>query len=341
MRRPIIVLVVLVIAAGSGSAWWWFNHNGSSNGPLVLYGNVDLRQVDLAFNDSGRIVAVLADEGAKVKAGEVLARLDTSRVEPQVAQAEANVAAQAAAVEKLHNGNRPEETAQAVANVDAAAASAHNAELNYNRLITLKESTGGGPSVTQSQIDAAKATKDSADAQLEVTQQALILSKAGPRKEDIAQAEAQLKSTQAQLDLLRQQLKDANLTAPADGVIRSRLLEPGEMASSAKPVFSIAILTPKWVRAYISEPDLPKVAPGAKATVKVDGDATALAGHVGFISPVAEFTPHAIQTAELRTSLVYEVRILVDDPDDVLRLGMPATVQLTTGEPPASSTPVQ
>ncbi len=142
MRR-VIVLLVLLVAAGGGFAWWWFNHDGNGNGPLVLYGNVDLRQVDLAFNDSGRIAAVLVDEGAKVKKGEVLARLDTSRIEPQVAQAEAQVAAQSAAVDKLHNGSRPEEIAQAQANLDAATANAHNAELTYQRALTLKDSPSG------------------------------------------------------------------------------------------------------------------------------------------------------------------------------------------------------
>ncbi len=332
MRRRIIVLLVLIVAAGGGFAWWWFNQNGNGNGSLVLYGNVDLRQVDLAFNDGGRVAAVLVDEGAKVKKGQVLARLDTSRIVPQMAQAEANVAAQTAAVDKLLNGTRPEEIAQAQANVDAAKANAHNAELTYHRLVMLRDSPSGSPSVTQSQIDSAKAAMDSAVAQQEVAEQSLTLAKAGPRKEDIAAAEAQLKGAEAQLDLLRQQLKDADLDAPDDGVVRSRLLEPGEIASTQKPVFSIAIVTPKWVRAYVSEPDLTKVAPGAAATVTVDGDTQSFAGHIGFISPVAEFTPRAIQTAELRTSLVYEVRILVDDPNDVLRLGMPATVHLTASE---------
>ncbi len=334
MIRRIIALLIVVVAAGGGFAWWWFGHdaNGNGNGPLVLYGNVDLRQVDLAFVDSGRIAAVLVDEGTRVKAGEELARLDVSRIEPQVAQAEAQVAAQMAAVEKLHNGSRPEEIAQAQANVDAAQANAHNADLSYQRLIKLRENSGGSSVVTQSQIDAAKAATDAAAAQLEVTQQALILAKAGPRKEDIAQGEAQLKAAEAQLALLHQQLKDATLTAPSDGIIRSRLLEPGEIASAAKPVFSIAIVSPKWVRAYVSEPDLPKVAPGAEATVEVDGVDHAFSGHVGFVSPVAEFTPHAIETTQLRTSLVYEVRILVDDPNDVLRLGMPATVNLSASE---------
>lgn len=127
-------------------------------------------------------------------------------------------------------------------------------------------------------------------------------------------------------------MKDADLVAPTAGVIRSRLLEPGEMASPAKPVVSIAIVDPKWVRAYVTEPELAKVAPGAAASVTVDGYDRALSGTVGFISSVAEFTPHAIQTAELRTSLVYEVRVLVDDPNDILRLGMPATIRLKTDD---------
>lgn len=332
MKRRILALLILaIVAAGAGLALWSLGRDGtgSANGPLVLYGNVDLRQVNLAFNDSGRIAAVLVDEGSKVTAGEVLARLDTSRIEPQVAQAQAQVEAQAAVVEKLHNGSRPEEIAQAKANVDAAAAAAFNAALTYRRL-TMIVANSGTTAVSQSQMDTAKAAQDSADAQLEVARQALVLAQAGPRKEDVAQAEAQLSAVKAQLALLKQQLADTALRAPSDGVIRSRLLEPGEMASPSAPVFSMAIETPKWVRAYVAESDLPRVAPGAAATVTVDGVAHAFTGHVGFISPVAEFTPHTIQTAELRTSLVYEVRILVDDPTDELRLGMPATVHLMT-----------
>lgn len=329
MRR-IVILLIVVIAVAGGGAWWWYDHNGNGTGPLALYGNVDLRQVDLAFSGSGRIADVLVEEGMEVKKGDVIARLDTSLIEPQVAQAEATVAAQTATVAKLHNGSRPEEIAQAEANVDAAKASARNAELSYDRAVLLHEGTS--PAVAQSQVDAAKAAEDSAAAQLKVAEQALILAKAGPREEDIAAAEAQLEATKAALDLLRQQLKDADLVAPTAGVIRSRLLEPGEMASPAKPVVSIAIVDPKWVRAYVTEPELAKVAPGAAASVTVDGYDKALSGTVGFISSVAEFTPHAIQTEELRTSLVYEVRVLVDDPNDILRLGMPATIRLKTDD---------
>src|SRR5262249_45448366 len=136
-------------------------------------------------------------------------------------------------------------------------------------------------------------------------------------------------AAEGQLALLRQQRADAQVVAPSNAVVRTRLLEPGEMSSPQKPVFTLAITDPKWVRAYVSEPDLGKVRPGMTASVTVDSfPDREFEGWVGFISPVAEFTPKAVQTEELRTSLVYEVRVFVKDPRDELRLGMPATVTL-------------
>jgi len=128
------------------------------------------------------------------------------------------------------------------------------------------------------------------------------------------------------------------LVAPMAATVRSRLVEPGDMASPQKPAFSLAITDPKWVRAYVSETDLGHVRPGMKATVMVDAfPGRGFPGWVGFISPVAEFTPKTVQTPDLRTSLVYEIRVFVKDPGDELRLGMPATVHLpfaaATGAP--------
>jgi HlyD family secretion protein len=320
----IIVALFLVLGAGGGAAYWYTHRNNEAQ-ELVIYGNVDLRQVDLAFNDSQRITAVLVQEGDHVHKGEVLAKLDTSRLEPQVAQAAAQVAAQAAVVERLHNGTRPEEIAQARANLESAKADAENAHSQYERKKALFAKAAG----TQQDLDTAKAVMDVADAKVRVNQKALDLAIAGPRVEDIAQAEAQLRGNKAQLAYLRQQLDDATLVSPTDGIVRSRLMEPGEMASPQRPVFSIAITSPKWVRAYVSEPDLGRVHPGMKAYVMVDGfPKRRFEGWVGFISPVAEFTPKTVQTQELRTSLVYEVRVFVKDPNDDLRLGMPATVYL-------------
>ena len=326
MRRRIVLMIAAVLIAGAAaSSAYWFIQPSNQPQQLVLYGNVDLRQVDLAFNGNERIAVVLVQEGDVVHKGQLLAKMDTSRLEPQVAQARAQVAAQRAAVERLHNGSRPEEIAQARANLASAMADAANARRLYEREKFLVEKAAA----TQQDVDNAKAALDVADAKVEVNRKALDLAIAGPRIEDVAQGEAELRANEAQFALVCQQLADANLVAPTDGVVRSRLMEPGDMASPQRPVFSLAITDPKWVRAYVSEPDLARVHPGMTGYVMVDGFPNRrFAGWVGFISPVAEFTPKTVQTEELRTSLVYEVRVFVKDTDNVLRLGMPATVYL-------------
>jgi HlyD family secretion protein len=330
VKRAILLVAALVVIGLVAGLAWWLNRRDSAPREIVLYGNVDLRQVQLSFNNSERIAAVLVQEGERVRKGQVLARLDTRRLEPQVAQAEAQAAAQRQVVQRLRSGSRPEEIAQARANVDSAKADAVNARQQYERIRSAAEMSAGR-AVRQQDVDTAKATLQVAEAKLVVNQRALELAITGPRKEDIAEAEARLRADEAQLALLRQQLVDAQLPAPMDAVVRTRILEPGEMASPQKPVFSLAITDPKWVRAYVSESNLGKVHEGMVAAVGVDSfPERRFNGWVGFISPVAEFTPKTVQTEELRTSLVYEVRVFVKDSSDELRLGMPATVYLNT-----------
>ena len=330
MKRTVWVLALVVVAGLVAVLAWWLNRRESVPGELVAYGNVDLRQVQLSFNNSERIAAVLVQEGDRVRKGQLVARLDTRRLEPQVAQAEAQVAAQRQVVQRLRSGSRPEEIAQARANVESAKADAVNARQQYERIKSAAEMSAGR-AVRQQDVDSAKAALQVAEAKLAVNERALELAVIGPRKEDIAEAEARLRANEAQLALLRQQLVDAELLAPIDAVVRTRILEPGDMASPQKPVFSLAITDPKWVRAYVSEPDLGKIHEGMAAAVAVDSfPQRRFEGWVGFISPVAEFTPKAVQTEELRPSLVYEVRVFVKDQSDELRLGMPATVYLNT-----------
>jgi HlyD family secretion protein len=196
-----------------------------------------------------------------------------------------------------------------------------------------------GRAISEQDLEGAKAALDSAQARLEVAEKSLDLSRIGPRKEDIAQGEAQLRANESQLELLRRQLADSELAAPCDAVVRTRLLEPGEMASPQRPVLNLAILDPKWVRAYVSEPDLGKIHAGMRASISTDSfPGRALSGWVGFISSVAEFTPKTVQTQELRSSLVYELRVFVQDPQNEMRLGMPATVRLEL-DPAARSRP--
>jgi HlyD family secretion protein len=322
-----ILAVVAVLAIGVLLGRHWESSKKDPN-KLVLFGNVDLRQVELAFNNSERIGEVLVEEGDKVARGQVLARLDTSRLRPKVAAAESEVDAQRAAVQRLHNGSRPEEIAQARANVALAQADQLNTDLQWKRLTALAGLTIGR-AISQQDIDSAKAALDMARARLAVAQKGLDLSTIGPRTEDIAQGEALLRYNQTQLDILRQELADAELLSPCDAVVRSRLLEPGEMISPQRPVFDLSISDPKWIRTYVSEPDLGRIHTGMKASISTDSfPGRAIPGWVGFISSVAEFTPKAVQTEDLRPGLVYEIRVFVKDPQDEMRLGMPATVSL-------------
>jgi HlyD family secretion protein len=331
MKRPLLAVLLIVLLAGAGAAWWIFQRQ-ENDGTLVLYGNIDLRQVQLAFNNSERIVAVLAQEGDHVRKGQILARLDTSRLEPQLAQVMAQAAAQRHVVTRMHNGSRPEEIEQARANVESAKADLINCQRQYERYKRAAE-LSAGRAVRQQDVDAAKAALDVAVAKLAVNQKSLDLALLGPRKEDIAENEARLRANEAQAALLRQHLADSQLAAPTDAVVRTRIMEPGEMATPQSPVFSLAVIDPKWVRAYVSEPDLGKIRPGMAAAIGVDSfPKRRFDGWIGFISPVAEFTPKAVQTEELRTSLVYEVRVFVKDPGDELRLGMPASVYLSLDE---------
>jgi HlyD family secretion protein len=332
----LFLAVSAALAAGILLGRAWGNSKKDPN-KLVLFGNVDLRQIELSFNNSERISEVLVEEGSKVTRGEILARLDTRRLRPQAAAAEAQMDAQKAAVRRLHNGSRPEEIAQARANLALAEADLVNAGLQWNRLTALAALTTGR-AISQQDVDNAKAALDMAQARLAVAQKALTLSIIGPRAEDIAQGEALLRFNQAQLNILQQELADAELVSPCDAVVRSRLLEPGEMITPQRPVFDLSISSPKWIRTYVSEPNLGRIHTGMTASVSSDSfPGRMLNGWVGFISSVAEFTPKAVQTEDLRPGLVYEIRVFVNDPQDDMRLGMPATVHLEL----SSSTPNQ
>jgi HlyD family secretion protein len=326
IRRRILVVILLVIIAVGAGVWLWQLHKNKKSGTeLVLYGNVDIRQVQLAFNGNERIATILVKEGDKVKKGRLLATLEAQRLEAVVRSKEAQVAMQQQVVDRLVAGSRPEEIRKDQADVEAAAAEAHVAELNEQRIRNLLQKD----EVSQQQADDAKANLNAAQARLKSAKEVLKLAIAGPRKEDIAAAKATLNAYKADLTLAHRELADANLYAPADGIIENRLLEPGDMASPQQPVLTLALTELLWVRAYISETDLGKIRLGMTAEVRTDSyPGKCYQAWVGFISPTAEFTPKSVETAEVRTKLVYQVRVFVQNPHEELRLGMPAVVTI-------------
>ena len=325
-KKLAIPLVFIALVAGFGG--WWYQHK-QANASSVYHGNVDIRQVSLAFNGGDRIKEILTQEGDRVEAGQIMARLDTTTLALQLSQAKAQWTVQQQNAQRLKNGSRREEINQNKANLDAAQADATYARQQLQRLQNVHNSTDQN-AVSKADLDAARSRYQNAQAKVTVAQNAYQLSKVGPRKEDIDAAIAQAEVGKVQVALLEQRLQDAELKAPVAGIVRSRLVEVGDMVSPQIPAFTIALTQPKWVRIYVPETDLSRIQAGDVMQVQIDGSKQTLDGTVGYISSVAEFTPKTVQTEELRTSLVYEVRVQVNDPDNILRLGMPATVTFKT-----------
>ena len=335
-KKIIRPLVILLLLAGAGAGGWWYfqSHNAVDTTRLVLYGNVDIREVDLAFNNSEHIDRLLVQEGDRVHKGQLLAILHKERMQAEYAAAEAKVASQKAVLARLVAGSRPEEIRQARADVAAARARLTDAEATYRRTVELYKQHAA----SKQAADDAEAGLNTARADLKVAEEALALAIEGPRQEDIDEARAMLKVDEAQLALAREVLKDTELYAPADGIIRNRILEPGDMVSPQKPVFTLAKSNPVWVRTYAPETVLGKLALGMSAEVSTDSHpGKRYRGWVGYISPTAEFTPKNVETPELRTRLVYQVRVYVCNPENELRLGMPATVTIPLDQPKPAS----
>lgn len=275
-RHLLIGLIIICLGIGAGSWWYWESRNDDAKAELVLYGNVDIREVRLAFNGSEHVGEILVEEGDRVQTGQLLARLHTERLQAALDRARADVV--------------------------ALEAEAHAAAMSYQRI----------KSLAARKLASAEET-DEADAKNRAARAHVLAAEA-----IVAEAE--------------QALNDAQLYAPVDGVIRDRLVEPGDFVTPQTPVLTLALLEPVWVRAYLPETYLGKVKPGATASVSTDSFPDKVyQGWVGYISPTAEFTPKNVETPELRTRLVYQLRVHVCNPQFELRLGMPATVNIDIG----------
>lgn len=287
MKKKLPILVVVVAIGIAAGVYYWRQHNAhtaTDGNELVLYGNVDIREVRVAFNGSEHVSKMLVDEGDHVKAGQLLATLQTERLRAALDRARAEVA--------------------------AAKAEAHAARLNNRRIRQL----AARKLVSRSEADVAEANSKAAVARV---------------------ASARAVMTQAE-----QALKDAKLYAPVDGVIRERIVEPGDFVTPQSPVYTLAKTDPVWVRSYLPESDLGKIKPGAVARITTDSyPGKVYQGWVGAISPTAEFTPKNVETPDLRTRLVYQVRVFACNPQGELRLGMPATVSISLHQPENKASP--
>lgn len=327
-RWPLVVVATVILLGGLGTAWWLAQPPAVSNAVLA-YGTIDIRQSQLAFNASDRIRTVLVQEGDRVRRGQLLAELDTARLQAAADKAKADTEAARTTLVRLRNGSRPEEIAQARAAVAAAQATEVNARLTFGRYAKLARTSAE----SLQNRDTAEQALRVAEANRESAEQALALAIEGPRWEDIAVAAAQLRAAEAAQDLTARELADARLYAPADGTIEDRILEPGDMASPDRPTLTLDLDNPVYARAYLPERDLGRVRPGMRAYVESDAfPGERFPAWVGFIATTAEFTPKSVQTTEIRTELVYRMHIYACNPDGRLRLGAPVTVVIPLDE---------
>jgi membrane fusion protein YbhG len=330
-KKLLIGSLLVVLAAAIAVAYFEFwPAEGGASDEIVLYGNVDIREVGLAFNIAGRVESVLVEEGEEVGKGQLLATLESETYKAEVEAATAQAAAARAALNRLLAGSRPEEIRQARANMQAIAADLEDARATLAR----SEKLAPDNVVAKQKLDQDRARVKGLEARLRAAGQLLSLAVQGPRKEDIAEARAQLQAKEAALALALQHLEYTKLFAKDRGVINTRVVEPGAVVLAQAPVLTMALLRPVWVRTYVSEANLGRIRPGMKAQVFTDSfPKRPFAATVGYISPVAEFTPKSVETPELRTSLVYRMRVNVDNPEKVLRQGMPVTIRLRLEAP--------
>lgn len=322
-----LVVVAIILAAGFGG-WKAYQNQQTSN--LTLYGNVDIRSVNMSFRVTGRLAALDVDEGDTIKLGEPLGLLDNAPFQIAVRQAQANVDAAQAQYDLIIAGYRDEEIAQAAAQVDSAQSAYDYAQSFYQR----QQGMWATHAVSANDLQNARVASEQARAALTAAKDKLRQYRSGNRPQEIAQAQAVLQQANAQLAQAQLNLQDTTLLSPADGTILVRSVEPGTLLNAGSTVLTLALTHPVWIRAYVSEANLGQAQPGREVLIYTDSRPDKpYRGKVGFVSPTAEFTPKTVETPDLRTDLVYRLRVIVTDADDILRQGMPVTLTFGDGAP--------
>lgn len=323
-----ILIAIIAFSALAAAAFWYFSRPGTGNaGGVKISGNIEATTVDVSFKVPGRVTERPVDEGETVRAGQLVARLDSDDLAHEVSIRKAAVENSRAVLRELEAGSRREEIAQAEAVLAAAEAEAVRLTDDFRR----QQELFSREVIPKQKFDAALANRDSAQAQARQAREALALVRKGPRAERIDQGRARLRESEAALALASERFDYATLTAPVAGMVMAKNIEPGEQVAVGTPVVTIGLLDSVWVRAYIAETDLGRVKVGQKARVTTDTwPGRVYDGTVSFISSEAEFTPKNVQTSKERVKLVYRVKITLPNPNRELKPGMPADAEILT-----------
>ncbi|MBK5297089.1 MAG: HlyD family efflux transporter periplasmic adaptor subunit [Vicinamibacteria bacterium] len=328
-RLPLLALLAIAAAGCRQEA---------PTNSVRVSGHVEADDVQLAAEVGGRILELTIAEGDRVVAGQVIARLDTRDAALAIARLRAERAQADAQLRLLLAGSRQEDIRQAAAQVTAAEADIGaveseliNAQADLDRYEALLKANAG----SRKSRDDAQARRDVARDRVAAAQQrARAMSegaarvKAGARREEVEAARARVAVVDAQIATFEKAIGDAAVTAPAAGMITSKLVNVGEIIAPRAPLAVMTDLDHAWGEVFVDEPLVPRLALGQPATLYTDAGGVGLPGKVTFISPKAEFTPRNVQTAEERSRLVYRVKVTVDNSKGVLKPGMPVEAEL-------------
>ncbi|NIA20013.1 MAG: biotin/lipoyl-binding protein, partial [Xanthomonadaceae bacterium] len=238
-KKVIIIIILVVVILLAGGSFWLKKHDAPPANRLKLYGNVDIRQVHLAFHDTGRIEKILVQEGDRVTAGELVAVMDPGRYQANLQKLTHELESRKQVLARMLAGSRPQEIAAAKARVKGDKAKLVDAQLTYDRLLKLTKRQY----VSKQKLDDAEAALKAAREKLKTSEEVLDLAVIGPREEDISAARAMLEAARAAMEYARQELDDTKLYAPSNGIVEDRILEPGDMAFPERPVLTLALST--------------------------------------------------------------------------------------------------
>lgn len=294
-------------------------------GTLLLSGNVEVTEMNIAFKLPGRVIELSVDEGQAVNKGDVLARLDNAELASIVTQNRAAAAEAETRLAELKAGSRPQEVEQARANVRAQEAELTRLKKEFERAEVLYRNGA----ISSAQFDAAKSAYENREAQSRSAQEGLSLVHEGPRKEEIEAARQRANQARAAVKTAEERLGDTVIYAPVAGVVLRKNVELGETVGQGTPVFTLGDLAGPWIKVYVKEDKLGLVKLQQKATVSVDTyRGKTYDGWVSYISSEAEFTPKNVQTTEERVKLVFGVKVRVQNDKQELKPGMPADVKI-------------
>ena len=314
-------VLVLLIALSVAVTWGGLHRGGVTSKPVGVTGTIEATQVDVSVKITGRIVERLVKEGDRVARGQVLVRLDDSELAADVKRQEAALRAAQATLRDLEKGARPQEIEDARAAVSSVEATRTMTEREYQRTEQLFKQN----LIAAQDVDRARQAYEVAKAQEWSARERLALVLEGPRPDQIDAARWQVTQAEAALAQARSRLREAIVVSPIDGVVLRKNLEVGETANPGVPILTLVDPKDVWLRAYVPETEVGRLKVGDPGRVRVDAfPDRVFTGRLIEIGSEAEFTPRNVQTKKERVNLVFRIKIQIDNPDGLLKPGLPA-----------------